>query len=225
MHKTASRRLFVIIAVLFVVALLAGLVGSSNIHETFVENDCYGAKKTNDCDSCEKVTKAYTANGWKHHNNSFYQCFAPSSSQLTTKVDNSKCLDVQDNGLLTVASCDKSKNKQQWTYDKTNKTLKYAGDNGKCVNIWNAGKTAGSLVGVYDCQSSNPPNQQWTYTSDWQLTSPHAPGMCLDVVGDVAKNGNYLQLAECKEKAKVDAQTTQRWGWTNDEDDKKTKTR
>jgi poly(hydroxyalkanoate) depolymerase family esterase len=66
---------------------------------------------------------------------------------------------------------------------------------GRCVDVPNATHNNGTRVQLYDCNGQT--NQQWTYTSNKQLTV--YGNVCLDAAGSA--NGSAIQIYSCNGQA------------------------
>ncbi|MET8544336.1 non-reducing end alpha-L-arabinofuranosidase family hydrolase [Kitasatospora sp. NPDC004799] len=82
----------------------------------------------------------------------------------------------------------------------TSGALRGAGS-GRCLDVPNAGRNDGTLLQIWDCSGGT--NQQWTLTSDNQLTV--YGDKCLDVPGHATTAGTRVEIWSCSGGA------NQRW--------------
>lgn len=118
--------------------------------------------------------------------------FNPQNVPIKPVNVNSKCLDVPGGNInpyypLTIWDCHGGMH-QRWKY--MNGALVNE-RNGLCLDITGAGTSSGTLVGQNQCNGGQ--NQEWGYNNDKTLTSPSAPGMCLDLKGEYF----HTQIWDC----------------------------
>jgi hypothetical protein len=123
--------------------------------------------------------------------------FNPQNQVIKSVKNTSFCLDVpfgtnKAKYPLVSWTCNNGEN-QQWTYKDSMLINKKSG---MCLDIKNNEKQAGVHVGQFKCNASAQ-NQKWVYNSDKTLTSPSAPGMCLDLKGGNVGNGTETILWNC----------------------------
>lgn len=110
-----------------------------------------------------------------------------------------KCIDVagDDTGVNNTAvqlwDCQAAAVDQHWTY--ANSTLRTLG---RCMDVTSGGTGNGTLVQLYDCNSSG--SQTWQARADGTVYNPQS-GRCLDDPGGSTSNGARLQIWDCNTSA------------------------
>ena len=123
--------------------------------------------------------------------------FNPQSQAIKNVKNTSICLDVPESSTssrypIQGWNCNSGEN-QQWSYK--NGTL-INRRSGLCLDIKNNEIQNGAHVGQYQC-ITNARNQQWVYNYNKTLTSPLAPGKCLELLGGNAVNGTQTVIWDC----------------------------
>ncbi|RKO89021.1 ricin B lectin domain-containing protein [Blyttiomyces helicus] len=122
--------------------------------------------------------------------------FVPLNQLIKNAISNNMCMEVPSFAKiptypLTVATCNNNSNQQ---FSLTNGTLVNA-NSGKCLDIYGASSASGSQVGQDTCTSGKQNQQSIHDDSNYMITSPNSPNLCLGL-GD----NNALEMTACNDK-------------------------
>jgi hypothetical protein len=125
--------------------------------------------------------------------------FHPQNQVIKSLADTSMVLDVPGFNKSTLFPIWSWPNwegpNQHWTRTVNGQLVSQ--DSGLCMDIYASdGIHSGTPVGQQYCHDGQ--NQKWIYNNDNKsLTSPAAPGLCLDLTGGKAEKGTRLMMYNC----------------------------
>ncbi|WP_430791937.1 RICIN domain-containing protein [Actinoplanes sp. G11-F43] len=118
---------------------------------------------------------------------------------------NSKCVNVPgttftDSTQLEMRTCNGGSLFQGWQYDEA--TKRFISFEGKCMDARNSGKTSGTVLQIYTCNTSNAQKFEYYTDNSWRNVNS---GLCIDIPSNNRNDGAKLTTWTCN------GGTNQKW--------------